>query len=207
MANKGPELWRLFQKYKDTPLEYSHATSKIEASDLQGDIREEDDAPFPILEEAVLHSTRNTETVRHLIGLGVDWISQAHVIIWNWFVRYPDELYDILKGIGLSPNQVSPDLYSQNWSPTSAIKCAVIGGHHRWLRILLEYGCKLPVFLNFPDWAIKVDVEVRQRRIRCQNAVLIVLGIAKFRRPQERDTLRIIARQLSSTQRADEWLL
>lgn len=207
MDNKGLELWRLFLKYKDTPLEYSHATSKIEASDLQSDIREENYSIFPILEDAVLHSTRNPETIRHLIGLGVDWISQAHIVIWNWFARYPDELYDILKGIGLPPHQVSPDLYSQVWSPTSAIKCAVIGGHHQWLRTLLEYGCKLPIFLRFPDWVSKVDVEVRQRRIKCQNAVLIVLGIAKFRRPQERDTLKIIARQLSSTQRADKWLL
>lgn len=203
MEERVNELWTLFQKYKGTPLEYSHVISKITI----------DDNEYPILwgqtltlGEAILLQTRNLQSIFYLIGTGIDFANMAHIVLFEWMQDAPDRLYDFLVALAIPPDQLSdPD--TPGWAPDTAVKCAIHGTHYRWLRILLEYGCQLPRRLISPAWANNVALEVEARKIYCRNAVIQVLGIARFRRRAERDTLRMVARCLKMTWRDDKWLI
>lgn len=202
MDTRGAELWKLFKEYKDTPLEYSLVVSQIDNVYLE--ISEQDDWN---LGEAILFNTRNIDSIRHLIANGVDFAGLSYMVLFEWYTHTTsDEMYDMMVALNL-PAEVFSDSLDNTVLPTTAVKCAIIGNHHRWLRVLFEYGCQLPLYLPVPDWVTKLEIEVRQRKRRCKETVLLILGIARFRRRSQRDTIGIIARQVSGLWREDEWLL
>jgi hypothetical protein len=97
--------------------------------------------------------------------------------------------------------------YCTHWNMETPVTYAIANHHCELLRVLLEYGCKLPPRLGVPEWARQLNEEVTERRSRCRAAVVQISGIARFRRRTERDTLRIVAHYVAKTQRSDEWCL
>jgi hypothetical protein len=198
------ELWNLFKQYRGTPFEYSHAVSKIDPSDFTiYSVAFIDGLSFG---EFIAMETRDIQSLKHIIEMGLDFPSFAHIVLYEWFHDCPGRLYNLLVELAIPPNVLS-DPWTAGWSPDTAVKCAIIGNHHQWLRILLEYGCRLPYRFDCPDWASKMVMEVAIRKINCRRAVIQLLGIARFRRRAERDTIRMVAMILRTTWREDEWLI
>lgn len=198
------ELWALFKQYRRTPFEYSHAVSKIGPTDL--DIHPINDATFLSFGELIAMETRDIQSLKHLIAMGLDFPSFAHIVLSEWFVDCPERMYDLLVALAIPPN-VLCDPTTSGWAPDTAVKCAIIGNHYRWLRILLEYGCQLPRRFSCPPHVAKIAMEVEIRKINCRKAVIQLLGIARYRRRTERDTIRMVAMMVKATWREDEWLI
>lgn len=196
---RGADLWALFVEYRDTPLEFSHAVSKVD--DIYLTVP---DLNVP-LGEAILFETRNLQSIRHLIAQGIDFCDLAFITLFEWYLKCtPDEMYDMLVQLNFAPDLLS-DPNSAGWSPNTAVKCAIIGRHYGWLRVMLEYGCKLPRGMSLPDWVVKINMEVIVRKSNCKRATLVLFGIARFRKRSERDTIRLIAQKVKNTWRCDEW--
>lgn len=196
------ELRALWEQHKGTPTEWSHCVSHVETEHILDEMGNTELQ----LGELILFETRNVRCMRHVIAKGVQFPVIAHVVLFQWYETWgAEQMFHLLVELDVAPDVLSdPD--AKHWDPTTAVKCAIMGGHREWLRVLLEYGCRLPWRLGHPEWVRELNEQVVERKRRCAAAVAQLLGIARFRRRADRDTLRMVAHQLKQTYRRDEWL-